>query len=531
MNKRNKIILRTALIFSSLLSFASCSCSLIDDIISGANEFLSSDINSSPNNSFNNPTSNESINPSDYLDAGNRIKFKDVYENEGYVNLNSTGEAKILVIPVYFSDMPLTRLKKSEEETIEDIRKTFFGTSSETSYWESVSSFYQKSSYNKLNITGKVSSFCKIDKSLNEVAKMTSLADPTYYVLRNAVSWYKNNYDDINDFDLDGDGYIDAVWLVYANKFYSSSESATQYSGFTSAAKDLLWAYTYWDYNQSPSQSSPVANCYAWASSHFMYSGTSSGVDAHTFIHETGHMMGLDDYYDYDSDTSKLSPAGGLDMMDCNIGDHNAYSKYLLGWATPSLVKEEGEYTLTPFQNEGCSLLIPASLDEFSYSPFSEYLLIEFYTPTGLNKLDAQAAYCGYYPKMFTRFGVKIYHIDSRLIYINRKTNKFVYTNSFDSSKVSAYTGYSIAASNTCSDSIDSSIKLLRLLSGNGNNNNFYGFSGPRDATDADLFINGDGISSFSFNSGYSLDYKISVSMPVVSLSIPESITLKISKK
>ncbi|MGN1295045.1 MAG: hypothetical protein ACI4U5_01420 [Bacilli bacterium] len=524
MNKKSKLLLRLGLVTASLISLASCS--FIKNIISGANEFLSS-VQTTNRESLDNPTSNTIIDGDSFSDAGNNIKFKDVYENEGYVNLNSTGDAKILVIPVYFSDMPLSRLEKSEEETIKDLERTFFGTDSETNYWESVSSFYEKSSYNQLHISGKVSSFCLIDESLNNVAKMT-YADPTYYVLRYAVSWYKNNYDDIQDFDLDGDGYIDAVWLVYANKYYSSSVSISEYSGFTSAAKDLLWAYTFWDYNRSPNKLSPVANCYAWASSHFMYSGTTTGVDAHTFIHETGHMMGLDDYYDYDCDTSKLSPAGGLDMMDCNIGDHNAYSKYLLGWVTPSLVKEEGEYVLKPFQDGGNSLLIPASLNEFSYSPFSEYLLIEFYTPTGLNELDATKAYCGYYPKMFTRYGVKIYHIDSRLIYINRKTNSFVYTNIFDKNKVTSSAGYSIAASNTCSSSIDESIKLIRLLSGTGTNNNFYG---PRDASNSDLFINGDSISSFTFNSGYSLDYKITISISSSLLQNPTEVKIKITNK
>ena len=525
MNNKRKLFVRLSLIGASLISLASCS--LIQKIISGANEILGSSQTNSID-SYHNPTSNTLIDSEAFDDAGNAIKFKDVYENEGYVNLNSTGEAKILVIPVYFSDMPLTRLNKSEEETINDINDTFFGDSSSTSYWESVSSFYQKSSYNKLQISGKVSSFCLIDQSLNNIASMTSYADPTYYVLRYAVDWYKANYDDVQDFDLDKDGYIDAVWLVYANKFYSSSENSSLYSGLSSKAKDLLWAYTYWDYDRKPNKLSPVANCYAWASSHFMYSGTTRGVDAHTFIHETGHMMGLDDYYDYDSDTSKLSPAGGLDMMDCNIGDHNAYSKYLLGWITPSLVKEEGEYELKPFQDGGYSLLVPASLNEFSYSPFSEYLLIEFYTPTGLNEHDAEVAYCGYYPKMFTKYGVKIYHVDSRLIYINRKTHSFVYTNTFDKNKVTSTNGYSIAASNTCSSSIDENIKLIRLLSGSGKNNNFYG---PKDASNADLFLNNDSLSSFTFNSSYSLEYNINISISSSLFQNPTEAIIKISKK
>ena len=63
--------------------------------------------------------------------------------------------------------------------------------------------------------------------------------------------------------------------------------------------------------------------------------------DAHTFIHETGHMIGLDDYYSYDRGKGDYGGLGGLDMMDFNIGDHNGYSKWMLGWLHPQMVKNQ----------------------------------------------------------------------------------------------------------------------------------------------------------------------------------------------
>ena len=50
--------------------------------------------------------------------------------------------------------------------------------------------------------------------------------------------------------------------------------------------------------------------------------------DAHTVVHETGHALGLLDYYSTGYDGS--TPAAGIDMMDHNVGDHNAYSKWTL---------------------------------------------------------------------------------------------------------------------------------------------------------------------------------------------------------
>ena len=148
-------------------------------------------------------------------------------------------------------------------------------------------------------------------------------------------------------------------------------------------------------------------------------------VDAHTLIHETGHLLGLEDYYDYDG---KMGTAGGLDMMDNNIGDHTAYSKYSLGWTNPYVVTGDSEITIKPFESSGDMILIK---DDWNHSAMDEYLLIEFYTPTGLNAKDAEAKYAGIYPIMFQKPGIKVYHIDSRLGYFEHDQFKH-YTNEID---------------------------------------------------------------------------------------------------
>ena len=58
----------------------------------------------------------------------------------------------------------------------------------------------------------------------------------------------------------------------------------------------------------------------AWGAPDYGY----GKVDAHTYIHEMGHMLGLPDYYDY---SFKSSPTGMYDMQDNNVGDHNPFSK------------------------------------------------------------------------------------------------------------------------------------------------------------------------------------------------------------
>ena len=87
-----------------------------------------------------------------------------------------------------------------------------------------------------------------------------------------------------------------------------------------------------------------------------------------------------------------------------------------------------------------------------NHSPFDEYLLIEFYTPTGLNEKDSLAKYAGVYPQMFQTNGIKIYHIDSRLGYYEGPIFKY-YTNMIDDNEDGWETSTQLAHSNTGSES------------------------------------------------------------------------------
>jgi len=412
--------------------------------------------------------------------------FADLKYESGYVNLNSTGNQNILVIPVNFTDYPCSSLGGGCSSVKTKIQKTFFGASSDTG-WESVASFYEASSYGKLTITGTVTDWFTLDKTTTQLAALTSYGDPTYYVLRAAVNWYKTQVGNaLTGFDQNSDGYIDAVWLVY---------SAPNYTNEASLDQNVFWAYTYWDYMQDASISSPVANVYGWASYDFMYDGYgTTDVDAHTYIHETGHVMGLDDYYSYtDGD---WGAAGGLDMMDYNVLDHNAYSKMALEWTYPYVIdgtKSSTSLTLNPFESSGDCVLINNS---WNGSPLDEYLLLEFYTPTGLNYMDSH--FGGYVNGVqgYTIPGIKIYHIDSRMGRLGWSDASFIsFTNSIDISSGSYYTD--IVVSNSSEYSIaNANYKLVHLLEAGGTNT-FKNYNAI--ASNGTLFTEGDTFSPTSF--------------------------------
>lgn len=429
----------------------------------------------------------------------------------------STGNPKMLVVPVLFSDSDVNSLLYSSEQILSDLDKTFNGTSLETG-WESVSTYYQKSSYGKLNLEADVLDYwITLDKTLEEIMALDALQylDPTWYIVDYVVDVMKNQGIDLTQYDSDSDGFIDGIWIVYGERNYSRR------ANYTEEETNFLWAYTFWENKNNPVVDNPKANVYCWGSYDFMYEGVNGEspliLDAHTFVHETGHMLGLDDYYDYDVN-SLLNPTGCLDMMDYNIGDHNAYSKFLLGWINPQVFNfERGTtYTLNPFESSGDCLLISTS-DGNNISPLEEYLFIEYYTPTGLNELDSIYQYGSKYPYMFNQEGIKIYHVDARLGEYKRtsagiwKKNQYIRNfleeDLYNNTNKSTY--FDIFASNTSSRSFNKDYKLLNLISENNPNNDYYYMNTY--AKNKDLFERGSTLSNYEFNDGNILNFEVSI--------------------
>ena len=453
--------------------------------------------------------------------TSNSVTFKDYLDVVELEALDSIGEQNILVIPVDFTGDKLLMKKpggynssrdyaKVSSRSVDHIRKAFFGESSETG-WESVSSYYYKSSYGKLKITGEVTDTYYIDCSVYDLIsgnKGGDRNDPTYYVLENAVEWVRNNTNiDLKNYDKNSDGLIDSVFLIY-NVDYSDTNLISV------DKNNLFWAYSYWDIDTTASLSNPVPCVYGWASRSFMDDGGYTLPDAHTYIHEVGHLLGLDDYYSYDEDD--YGAIGGLDMMDANIGDQNAYSKSLLGWTNPTHIKEAGTYTLKPFESSGdCFIIKP----NWGGSFLDEYLIIEYYTPTGLNYLDSKTAYTNR-DLLFSKRGIKVLHVDARLAKLAWNTNTDVtHFKGFTDSLLNSYnstTGiysYSdIAASNTASRSY-SEYKLITIIDAGVPLESLNRVKSGSFADNSFLYYYGQGFgyngnhTTFKFNSGIKPDF------------------------
>ena len=334
---------------------------------------------------------------------------KDVTDQGSYQDgCPTTGSPAVLVIPVQFSNATAASKGYTIDKLVEAFEKG--GTNDYFSLYD----YYYKSSYGKLTLDITVlDEWFTPKKDSNYYYAATyeyygeNIAIGDQLILNEALD-YLEELMDLSKFDSDNNGIIDAVILI---------------NTLDIGEEDFYWAYRYWnvytdDEGYYYEYDGVSANDYVWASYQFLWEGYGEDGEAYydasitnpyTFIHEFAHVLGADDYYDtaYESDDSH--PLGGNDIMDAMTGDHNAYTKFNLGWLTTSrLVVTDGSVTLTleDFGKNGDTVIIANNWDE-KLGAYQEYYIVVYYTNNGLNSGDA-----GY----FDRDGIVVYHVNASLV-------------------------------------------------------------------------------------------------------------------
>ena len=388
--------------------------------------------------------------------------FKD-YINHNVYSLSSSpsiGTTNILVVPIWFEQSTNYILSANREKVRDDIRTAYFGTNEETG-WRSVKTFYEEESHGALTMNGTVSEWYEGTATskiqLSDYTNESEGLSKTQELTKTVSDWYFSNHPEENrkDYDCDGDGYLDGVIMIYAAPDYIASGSYNNGN---------LWAYTYWIADSGlKNTNNPGPNAFFWASYDFIYSsntalertgktnyatGDTSHVklDGHTFIHEMGHMFGLNDYYDYSN--YRYSPAGDFSMQDCNVGGHDPYSSFALGWGQAYIPEDSITLRLKPFATAGEMIVLSPSWNSAN-SAFDEYLIIEYFTPEALNDLDTHYAYRGSYCSGTRTPGVRLWHVDARL---TKFTGYSYSTNLITDPNAAGYGGVSLAMSNTYDD-------------------------------------------------------------------------------
>ena len=360
--------------------------------------------------------------------------IEDYDTNLGIGGTPTIGTIKSLVVPVKFTDSD--KYISNYDNVREDIEKCFFGKNEDVG-WRSVKTYYEEESAGLLTYTGMVSEI--YDKEEHD--SKYYYKDPNEGLEDKVVDWFFDNHPEENrlDYDANHDGYIDCLNLVYLVPDASTSGIGRDVAG-------NLWAMVK-SCGRLPKYDKPVPARYFWSSYDFIYptedialertgkskysepgfyNGNSNRgnekLEARTYIHETAHMLGIDDYYSY---SENVYFAGELNMQTLNYMGHDPYSLMLYNWADPYIPEITSSITIGDFQTTHDVILLTPSWNSID-SPFDEYFLLDLYVPTsGLNAFDATIKYPA--NKEFNTVGVRLWHVDSRLATASSDYDEFTF--------------------------------------------------------------------------------------------------------
>jgi len=306
--------------------------------------------------------------------------------------LKSKGTPKIFALLISFPDYPAN-------ESPDSINTKIFGNGAAEWPRESLHNYYWRSSYNMLDIQGTVLGWYQPSYAR---AGMPQTVAARENLIKEALAYFDNQGHDFSQYDNDGNGTIDyfiVIWTGPNNgwaNFWWGYQTSFSDSNFKLDGKRLYQTRYSWQWESNP------------------YPGT---FRPYVVIHETGHALGLPDYYDYDSAVGPGGGLGGLDMMDANQGDHNCFSKMLLDWISPQVFN----YGTRDFELNASAITQDALIvmPEFApQAPFDEFFMVQ-------NRFRLENDY--YLPGD----GLLIWHVDARL-----SGSSFKYNNSYTEHKL-----------------------------------------------------------------------------------------------
>ena len=235
--------------------------------------------------------------------------------------MGSVGEAHVLALHVTFPDdegEPAAQFPEGDDvealqsligPVTEGFESTASGYTGNEGYYpyESLHEYYYRSSYGKLSVDGVALEY----EALHPASHYDNGLEELYI---EALAQLDDELD-YSKFDGNGDGRIDALYVHFA-------------------CENPQWGTAWWSNEQTcKSEGAAVLRdgVRLWnAVSLHNASNTEYGV--RTAIHETGHVLGLPDLYSYLDQSSTRTGVLTFDMMNTNCGDHNGFSKWMLGW-------------------------------------------------------------------------------------------------------------------------------------------------------------------------------------------------------
>lgn len=306
----------------------------------------------------------------------------------------TSGNVKILALLIAFNDYPGVT-------TPETFESRLFGDGSGTLPYDSLRNFYRRSSYDQLNVQGNVLGWYTTPYAR---ATVDENSQGRQNLIKEALNYYDQQGHDFTQYDNDGDGDIDYFCVFWA--------------GPRGEWAEFWWGYFtgFWDSTYRVDGKRLTDYSWQWELSNY----PNGSFTPRTIIHETGHALGVPDYYDYDDTVGPRGGVGGLDIMDSS-GDHNCFSKFMLDWIEPTVVSSGSQTVVlrTSGLQPDALLFMPAAVPG---QIFAEFFMVQNRQRTGNDT------------NLFTGSdGLVVWHVDSRL---TSSGNNFLYDNSYTDHKL-----------------------------------------------------------------------------------------------
>jgi len=298
------------------------------------------------------------------------------------------GGKKLVMILIGFTDKAFSKTQADFSNLMNQVGYNLNGAAG------SVKDYFMEISYNQFNVTTTVA------------GPYTAAHNMAYYGTNDSNGYDQNPEaliteavtkadNDVNfaDFDNDGDGTVDGVYVVYAG--YGEASGAP--------------AYTIWPHASSIT----TMVCDGVKISKYSCSNELQGTSGSTMTtigvicHEFGHVCGAMDYYDTNYSTNgQYSGTGAWDLMasgnwngspaGCKPAHMNPYDKIRAHWVSPTLLTSDASVTLNDIKDNPV-------IYRYNTPTNNEYFLLENRQQTGFN-----AGVPGH--------GLMIYHVDGNYI-------------------------------------------------------------------------------------------------------------------
>jgi len=262
-----------------------------------------------------------------------------VYGKTGPNVFPPTGTHKVLVLLIEFPDLKHT-VDISNFNLLFN-QPGYNGTGSFNDY-------YKKTTYGALNVNVDVYGWYMAQDSYLKYGRNSSpnYGSYTQKLLQRAVYCADSAGVSFPQYDSDNDGYIDAVMILHAG--YGAEEASNPNSG------NYIWSFRS-SWGSSPTYQGKKVYAYdMFPERRFYTNGGMVGIGV--MSHEFGHILDLPDLYATNYNGTGGGPEGVGDYANMAGGPwlnsertpcmHDAFSKMLLNWLTPTVISATGKYTI-----------------------------------------------------------------------------------------------------------------------------------------------------------------------------------------